>query len=47
MLYIDERKRVQDKLVLLTGKELAEVDRCIEDLIARRRRIADNVRDCE
>lgn len=45
MLSIEERKRVQDKLILLDGKELAEVDEFIEQLIERRRRIAESLRD--
>lgn len=41
MILIEERKRVQDKLVLLNGKELDEVDNFIEELFATRRRFAE------
>lgn len=45
MVFIEERKRVQDKLVLLNGKELDEVDNFIEELFARRRRIVEAVKE--
>lgn len=41
MMLVGERKRVQDKLVLLNGKELDEVDAFIENLFARRRKFAE------
>lgn len=41
MMFVVERKRLQDKLVLLNGKELDEVDAFIEDLFARRRKFAE------
>ena len=47
MMFIAERKTVQDKLILLNGKELDEVDAFIEALFARRRKIADNIRERE
>lgn len=47
MMFIAERKTVQDKLILLNGKELDEVDAFIEDLFARRRKFAESVRECE
>ena len=43
VLFITERKRVQDKLVLLNGKELDEVDAYIEELFIRRRKIVEAV----
>jgi hypothetical protein len=46
-MFIAERKTVQDKLILLNGKELDEVDAFIEELFARRRKIADNIRERE
>ena len=47
MLNVEERKVVQDKLMLLTAGELREVDVFVEGLLARRRRFSDNVRECE
>lgn len=41
MMFIAERKRVQDKLVLLNGKELDEVDAFIEELFSRRRKFVE------
>lgn len=41
MMFVAERKRVQDKLVLLNGKELDEVDAFIEELFIRRRKIVE------
>lgn len=41
MMFVGERKRVQDKLVLLNGKELDEVDAFIEELFSRRRKFAE------
>lgn len=45
MMNAEERQRLQRKLFLLTGAELAEVDSRLEEIIARRRRFAENV--CE
>lgn len=45
MLNVEERKRVQDKLVLLNGKELDEVDAFVEELFIRRRRIVEFARE--
>lgn len=45
MMFVVERKRLQDKLVLLNGKELDEVDAFIEELFAVRRKIAESI--CE
>lgn len=45
MLNVEERKRVQDKLVLLNGKELGEVDAFVEELFIRRRRIVELARE--
>ena len=47
MLCIEERKRLQDKLVLLNESELRKVDDYIEQLIERRRKMADIVRGGE
>lgn len=47
MLCIEERKRLQDKLVLLNEIELKKVDDYIEQLIERRRKMADIVRGGE
>lgn len=47
MMFVQERKRLQDKLVLLNGKELDEVDAFVEELFAIRRKFADNIRGCE
>lgn len=52
MMNIEERKRIQDKLLLLTAAELREVDEHIEELMARRRRAVlraagENIRDRE
>lgn len=44
-MLIAERKRIQDKLVLLNGKELDEVDVYIEYLIAQRRKITAAVKE--
>ena len=44
MMNIEERKRLQDKLILLNRKELEEVDRHIDEMIAARRKFADIVR---
>ena len=41
MLNVEERKRLQDKLVLLNGKELDEVDAFVEELFIRRRRVVE------
>ena len=47
VLNIEKRKSLQDKLILLNGKELDEVDTFIERLFERRRRAVDFVRECE
>ena len=47
MMFVVERKRVQDKLVLLNGKELDEVDAFIEHLFEHRRKFAENIRERE
>lgn len=47
MILIEERKRIQDKLVLLNGKELAEVDAFVEELFSKRRKFADIIRERE
>lgn len=47
VLNIEKRKSLQDKLILLNGKELDEVDTFIEGLFERRRRAVDIVRECE
>ena len=47
MLCIEERKRLQDKLVLLNESELRKVDDYSEQLIERRRKMADIVRGGE
>lgn len=41
MLSIEARKRVQDKLILLTAAELAAVDARIDEMLAERRRHAE------
>ncbi len=43
MLNVEERKRVQDKLVLLTAGELCAVDDFIESLMAKRLRIVNHL----